>query len=94
MLLFVLAPPCFKRMSIALANVLFVQHWSKVEHPVGEPRPARRVGHAAVSLGYGGDHPQLLVIGGHSSHKLLNDVWLLEVKPGHWREVSVEVVMC
>ena len=70
-----------------------MQHWSKVEHPVGEPRPLERSNHAAVCLGYGGDHPQLLMIGGFDGHKSLNDVWVLDVESGHWREVSVLVVM-
>ena len=45
--------------------------------------------HAAVCLGYGGDHPQLLVTGGlDAGHKVLSDAWLLDVKSGQWREVS------
>ena len=70
-----------------------MQHWSKVEHPVGEPRPVGRSTHATVCLGYGGDHPQLLVIGGWDGRKAFKDVWMLEVESGHWREVSVLVVM-
>ena len=57
---------------------------------MGEPRPVGRSNHGAVCLGYGGDHPQLLVIGGREgSRKILKDVWMLEVESGHWREVSV-----
>ena len=73
------------------------QHWSKVEHHVGEPHPVERSSYAMACLGYGEDHPQLLVIGGYSGGyydgKILNDVWLLDVESGHWRKVSVEVVM-
>ena len=69
-----------------------MQHWSKVEHPVGEPRPKERSNHASVCLGYGGDHSQLLVTGGYY-YGVLNDVWVLDVESGHWREVSVLVVM-
>ena len=70
-----------------------MQHWRKVENRVGESCPVERSCHAAVCLGYGGDHPQLLVIGGFTGRKVLNDVWVLEVQSGQWREVSVEVMM-
>ena len=70
-----------------------MQHWSKVEHPVGEPHPEERYDHASVCLGYGGNHPQLLVTGGYDDDSILNDVWVLDVESGHWREVSVLVVM-
>ena len=61
---------------------------------MGQPHPVGRSYHATVCLGYGGDHPQLLVIGGRDgSKKILNDAWMLEVESGHWREVSVLVVM-
>ena len=71
-------------------GVLFMQHWSKVEHPVGELHPVGRSSHAAVCLGYGGDHPQLLVIGGRGAgYKVLGDAWLLDVQSGQWREVRI-----
>ena len=71
-------------------SVLFMQHWSKLEHPVGEPRPVGRSAHAAACLGYGGDRPQLLVIGGLAAdNKLLDDAWLLDVKSKKWREVKI-----
>ena len=70
-----------------------MQHWSKVEHPVGEPCPVERSNHASVCLGYGGNHPQLLVTGGWDGGRVFNDVWVLDVESGHWREVSVLVVM-
>ena len=65
-----------------------MQHWSKVEHPVGEPHPVERSAHAAVCLGYGGDRPQLLVTGGlDDSKEVLNDAWMLDVTSGNWTEV-------
>ena len=69
-------------------SVLFMQHFSKMDTQ-GESSPEGRYLHAAVCLGYGGDHPQLLVTGGHGSDHTLNDVWLLEVQSGRWREVRV-----
>ena len=54
----------------------------------GEPCPEARDDHAAVCLGYGGDHPQLLVTGGYGGG-VLSDVWLLDVQSGRWREVRV-----
>ena len=56
----------------------------------GESCPKGRTRHAAVCLGYGGDHPQLLVTGGWTGGgDVLSDVWLLDVQSGRWREVSV-----
>ena len=51
-----------------------------------------RRGHAAVCLGYGGDSPQLLVIGGFGvGGKVLNDVWILDIQQsGKWREVRID----
>ena len=70
--------------------VFFLQHWSKVEHLVGEPCPVGRSSHATVCLGYGGDCPQLLVIGGLAAdNKTLGDAWLLDVQSGKWREVRI-----
>ena len=68
-------------------SVLFMQHFSKMDTQ-GESCPNVRYGHAAVCLGYGGDHPQLLVTGGDGIH-ILSDVWLLDVQSGRWREVRV-----
>ena len=48
----------------------------------------RRSYHAAVCLGYGGDHPKLLVIGGRGPGKTLNDVWMLDLQSRRWKEVS------
>ena len=69
-------------------SVIFMQHWSKLEIQ-GESCPVRRYGHAAVCLGYGGDHPQLLVTGGYDGTTSLSDVWLLDLQSGRWREVRV-----
>ena len=78
--------PCY----VSSNSVIFMQHWNKlviqgVSCPVGRSR------HAAVCLGYGGDSPQLLVTGGREGHSsVLNDVWLLDLKSGRWREVRVD----
>ena len=71
-------------------SVLFMQHFSKMDTQ-GESCPKGRDAHAAVCLGYGGDHPQLLVTGGRESDigDVLSDVWLLDVQSGRWREVRV-----
>ena len=70
-------------------SVLFMQHFSKMDTQ-GESCPKRRSSHAAVCLGYGGDHPQLLVTGGLTGvGVILSDVWLFDVQSGRWREVRV-----
>ena len=71
-------------------SVIFMQHWSKLEIQ-GESCPVGRADHAAVCLGYGGDHPQLLVTGGIDQDRtVLSDVWLLDLESGMWREVRVD----
>ena len=41
-----------------------------------------------MCLGYGEDHPQLLVIGGRDKNMtVLHDTWMLDLKSGIWREV-------
>ena len=65
-----------------------MQHFSKMDTQ-GESCPKGRDSHAAVCLGYGGDHPQLLVTGGWDGYSVLSDVWLLDVQSGRWREVRV-----
>ena len=69
-------------------GVLFMQHFSKMDTQ-GESCPEGRYSHAAVCLGYGGDHPQLLVTGGTDGSRVMSDVWLLDVQSGRWREVRV-----
>jgi hypothetical protein len=67
-----------------------MQHWSKLDIHEGEHRPSERFQHAAVCLGYGGDHPQLLVTGGRSADNMaLSDAWMLDVQSGRWKEVRV-----
>ena len=70
-------------------SVIFMQHWSKLEIQ-GESCPVGRCDHAAVCLGHGGDHPQLLVTGGRDGNTRLSDVWLLDLASGRWREVRVD----
>ena len=65
-----------------------MQHFSKIDAQ-GESCPKGRSSHAAVCLGYGGDHPQLLVTGGYRDGVTFSDVWLLDVQSGRWREVRV-----
>ena len=61
-----------------------------MEKHEGEPCPVGRADHAAVCLGYGGDHPQLLVIGGRDeNYKICNDAWMLDVESGRWKEVRI-----
>ena len=44
-----------------------------------------------MCLGYGGDHPQLLITGGIVfGDKVLSDSWMLDLQSGRWREVSVD----
>ena len=49
-----------------------------------------RVGHAAVCLGYGGDHSHLLVIGGGNEElkTVPGDAWMLDIQSGKWKEVQ------
>ena len=49
----------------------------------------KRVDHATVFLDYGGDRPQLVVTGGtDTSNNVFNDVWIMDVQSGMWKEVS------
>ena len=48
----------------------------------------KRSRHATVCLNYGGDRPQLVVTGGCDSGNVLNDVWIMDVQSGLWKEVS------
>ena len=66
-----------------------MQHWSRLDIKEGEPCPEVRAYHAAVCLGYGGDHPQLLVTGGRGCRKVLSDVWILDIQSRRWREVRL-----
>lgn len=64
-----------------------LQHWTRLEKRSGEPWPEARYDHAAACVGYGGDHPQLLITGGYPT----SDTWLLDLQTGRWREVSIKV---
>jgi hypothetical protein len=71
-----------------------LQEWSKFEHYKRRSCPAERTGHSALCLGYGGGHPQLLVIGGRSNSKrILNDAWILDLETVAWTEVRKECVV-
>ena len=50
----------------------------------------KRDGHATVCLDYGGVRPQLVVTEGDvgSICNALNDVWIMDVQSGMWKEVS------
>ena len=76
-------------------GVIFVQHWTRVDIQEGEGCPTRRSDHAAVCLGYGGDHSQLLITGGvDDCDRVLSDSWILDLHSGRWREVSVDGCSC
>ena len=67
-----------------------MQHWSRLDIKEGEPCPAVRSDHAAVCLGYGRDHPQLLVTRGRGGgNKVLRDVWILDIQSRRWRKVRL-----
>ena len=84
--------PCSKRVGyVSSHSVIFVQHWTRVDIQEGESCPVVRYHHAAVCLGYRGDHPQLLITGGLGfGGKVLSDSWILNLQSGRWREVSVD----
>ena len=70
------------------------QEWTKLERREGAPWPVERSAHAACCLNYGQDHPQVLVTGGFNKNtNILNDMWILDVKSGRWREVRDDVYM-
>ena len=67
-----------------------MQHWNKLEDDKENPWPKERECHAAVCLGFGGAHPQLLVVGGASDAAIaLSDMWVLDIGSWRWREVRV-----
>ncbi len=66
-----------------------MQHWTKLDYHK-DPCPVARLFHNAVCIGYGGDHPQLLVTGGvDDGKKALSDGWILDVESRRWREVRI-----
>ena len=70
---------------------VLLQHWRKLVIQEGGPCPVKRDSHTAVCLGYGGDNPQLLVIGGNRGavYAPLSDAWMLDVNSRRWKEVRV-----
>ena len=69
------------------------QEWRKLD--CHEPCPVERSCHAAVCIGYGLEHPQLLVIGGWDENlEVLNDCWMLDIMSGNWREVRLQKLRC
>ena len=70
------------------------QEWTQLDRAEGVPWPAERDSHAACCLNYGQDHPQVLVTGGQDKNdNAINDMWILDVQSGRWREVSGDVHM-
>ena len=66
-----------------------IQIISKLEREEGEPWPVGRSSHAACCLGFGSQHPHVLVTGGvDSDDKSLGDAWLFDVTSRKWKEVS------
>ena len=53
----------------------------------GDSPTVRRL-HAATCIEHGGDRPQLVIIGGvGAGDNVLNDVWIMDVQSGRWKEV-------
>ena len=66
-------------------TTLSLQHWSVLDKGERETWPVGRWGHAAVCLGYGGDHPRLLISGGvDKDNRILNETWILDLQAGRW----------
>ena len=70
-------------------SIHVVQHWSQIDEDKRGPWPEGRDCHAAVCLGFGGDHSQLLIIGGRGFYRTLDDAWILDLRSWKWREVRV-----
>ena len=70
--------------------VLLLQIITKLERQEREPWPVERAGNAACCLGFGSQHPHLLVTGGlGNDDKTLRDAWLFDVTNRSWKEVSL-----
>ena len=68
-----------------------IQIITKLERQVleREPWPVGTSYHAACCLGFGSQHPHLLVTGGQDNDdKTLRDAWLFDVTNRRWKEVS------
>ena len=73
----------------------FLQAWSKLVTKEGAPCPVGRLTHGSVCLGYGSDHPQLLVVGGVGvdeaqgmCYEDATSIWILDLRSESWREVK------
>ena len=78
------------RLHLSCMHACVLQDWRKLDSQKRGPCPVGRNCHAAVCLGYGGDHPQLLVTGGKDNDlNVLSDAWILDLQSGKWREVRV-----
>ena len=63
-----------------------------MEPAQGDQWPEARGYHSACALNYGEEHPILLVSGGdNKDHKVLGDMWILDVDSGKWTEVRMLV---
>ena len=51
--------------------------------------PVERSAHAACCLGFGNEHPQLLISGGVNDFKTLKDYWLFDMSSRSWKEVEI-----
>ena len=64
-----------------------------MEPAQGDQWPEARESHSACCVNYGEDHPKLLVSGGLAKgHKVLGDMWILDVASGKWTEVRMFVL--
>jgi hypothetical protein len=69
-----------------------LQEWRKIEYNKSGKHgyPEGRTGHSALCLGYGGEQPQLLVIGGRNdSREVLNDAWIFDLTSRTWSKVLI-----
>ena len=74
---------------IPIQSCFAIQIITKLERQEREPWPVGRSGHAACCLGFGSQHPHLLVTGGwDNDDKTLRDAWLFNVTNRRWKEVS------
>ena len=63
-----------------------------MEPAQGDQWPEARYGHSACVFNYGEEHPTVLVSGGVDIyHKVLGDMWILDVDSGRWTEVRMLV---
>ena len=68
----------------------FIQHWTQLKQSGRGPWPEERSSHAACCLNYGQQYPQLLVYGGRNrENRPSEDVWILDVGRGNWKNVRI-----